>query len=471
MRGFFRNMLIAAPIAFLLLPLESNHNFRFGIGYVEFARAFDLDRSGVDRSREETKDGETTEGRGNVKRNDFFETLSTLEEVWSVLKELVPNKCTNVYIQPETNIVADFECIVLDMMTIGHRYYRGDEKNDEGDHSHDNCRSGFQSRLLPTSLPCDRIDLRSLKGIYQIGTFVDRENGRSYCILATTSILYPWGNVIVDLDASSATKNLSFDCPHPKYDTETGEQGIRMLKGTMARSFIVSGSHRMTNNRTLGTCQPQYSHYPSDVAHSIDNCFLAAVAAIKFYYGSVVRQDYTSVQLHGMGKTTCGPVDTFFSHGSCSETITHVNGDQSKSKPNQPNNRKEKIDILQNIARAYPFDNGRHAVAGRDDSSGGCKLCGSTNIQGRLINGVARKNLCDTFASSYNGQFVQIEQKREYRRESLAQFWNDVFNEAYPRFPGLVTVSTTKIHSISVDKNEKNSLDDEGFFVMDQKAM
>ena len=377
---------------------------------------------------------------GRKEEYPLFADLSTLEEVYSiVLKPLIPNKGTDGYIQPEAKVIADFKCIVLDMMMIDNdndnrrqKKKKNDDDDDEeeeeeeeakdddgDDNKNDACRSHPR-------VSCGRIDLRSLTGMYRIGTFVDRDNGRSYCILATTSIEYPWGNVVVDLDWITS-KKLSFDCPHPMYDAETGEQGIRMLKGTTARSWIVSGSHRMANNRTVGTCQPQYSHYASDVAHSTNNCFHSAVAAIKFYYESVVHEDYTSIQLHGMGKTTCGSIDTFFSHGSCS-VLPSSSSNRSSSSSSSTN----KIDILQKIAQTYDTsDTGRHVVA--TNSSGDCELCGSTNTQGRLINGVALEDVCDTFASTYNGRFIQIEQKRDYRREGYAQFWNNVFNEAYPQ--------------------------------------
>uniref|UniRef100_A0A7S4EH39 Fungal lipase-like domain-containing protein n=1 Tax=Pseudo-nitzschia australis TaxID=44445 RepID=A0A7S4EH39_9STRA len=490
-----------------LLTRNRNTNLEIHCGCVGFARAHDTDRylgpnnrddddgdgDGSSFKEQHSKDirivndsdngGETSGGSGikndnnDQNKNNFFgeedRLVATLENVWSVLKLLVPNRNTDGYIQPEANIVADFERIVLDMMTIGQWYEYDDRRGEEEQNINSNINSKinsksnrknklghgiglfeFHSHLHSPPRSCDQIDLRSLKGKYRIGTFVDGDNGRSYCILATTSMNYPWGNVIVDLDPSSATKNLSFDCPHPKFDAETGEQGIRLLKGTTSRSWIVAGSHRMANNKSFGTCQPQFSYYPSDAAHSIDNCFLAAVAAIKFYYESIVHQDYTSVQLHGMGKTTCGSIDTFFSHGRCSDTVAYEPDITSASRgATKSSNRHiigggmtEKIEILQKIALAHPFDHGEHVIVSRGDnvddigdgssssSGGGCKLCGSINIQGRLINGVARKDLCDTFASSYNGRFVQIEQKRDYRRESRARFWNDVFNEAYPQF-------------------------------------
>ncbi len=401
----FRNMLLAAPILMMMSTMVSYHEA------VSFAGAIGLDH-GVGVRWKDGNDG-------------YFGNASTLEEVWSDLKVLVPNRGSNGYIQPEPIIVQDFERIVLDMMMIGHKgCFRRLESQQNEKNAHgcpEDCPLDHDSDRRSPPSSCDSIDLRSLKGKYRIGTFMEGDNGRSYCILATTSILYPWGNVIVDLDASSS-KNLSFDCPHPKFDAETGEQGIRLLKGTQARSWIVAGSHRMSNNNIQVTCQPH--HYFSDAAHSVNNCFLAAVAAVKFYYESVVHQDYTSVQLHGMAKSSCGSIDTFFSHGSC---------DRSKK-------GEEKIDILQRIATVHPLDKGKHAVAGSDD----CNLCGSTNIEGRLINGVPRNDLCDTVAKSTNGKFIQIEQKREYRQESAAEFWNNVFNEAYPRFVALASASNVK---------------------------
>ena len=377
-----------------------------------------------------TSDTPSIERTNHEEEKGFFANASTLEDVWNDLKAFVPNRGSNGYVQPKNEIIELFGKIVLNMLTIGQADVL---KKAQKDWFWIDCNGEAlvdRYGLVRAPDSCESIDLGSLKGKYRIGTFVDRDNGRKYCILATTSILYPWGNVIVDLDTSSATKNLSFDCPHPKFDAQTAEQGIRMLKGTRARSWIVAGSHRMANNDSPGTCQPQ--HYVSDAAHSPDNCFHAAVEAVKFYYDSVVFQDYTSVQLHGMGKATCGTVDTFLSHGSCSITPA--------------DEKEEKIDILQKIAQSHPLDDGHHAVAGRD--GGACNLCGSTNIQGRLINGVPRNDLCNTVASSHNGQFIQIEQKLDYRTEAYAQFWNDVFNEAYPQFSALSKPKITSYEQV-----------------------
>eukprot|EP00537_Pseudo-nitzschia_pungens_P009400 CAMPEP_0172379448 /NCGR_PEP_ID=MMETSP1060-20121228/69937_1 /TAXON_ID=37318 /ORGANISM="Pseudo-nitzschia pungens, Strain cf. cingulata" /LENGTH=732 /DNA_ID=CAMNT_0013107189 /DNA_START=801 /DNA_END=3000 /DNA_ORIENTATION=- len=474
-------------------------------------------------NRTNRTDGETQTG------NDFGgdrSSLSTLEDVWSHLKLLVPTRGSNGYFQPEPIIVADFERIVFDMMMIGHgcrrdedsdhwreqEYDDQNENEEEKDRNNNNNNNDYNDNTdhssprsrsrSPSQTSCDRIDLRSLEGKYRTRTLVDADNGRAYCILATTSANYPWGNVVVDLDPSTA-RNLSFDCPHPLFDAETAEQGLRLLKGTTARSWIVAGSHRMatpmptpmetpmamtmtvandpeTQTQTAAptsasVCQPPHS--ASDAAHSAPSCFLAAVAAIRSYYDSVARKDYTAVQLHGMGSKTCGSVDTFFSHGSCSlkvaATATAGGNGNGKDSDNGNGNGNgngndnidpaaatttslpEKIEVLQKYARAHPADYGRHAIAtSRNDTENDeneiknenkneikngneepiCHLCGSTNVPGRLLNGVPPSEVCHTPATSVSGRFVQIEQKRAYRAAAKAEFWNEVFRQAYPEF-------------------------------------
>jgi hypothetical protein len=336
----------------------------------------------------------------------------TLDDIYiSVLKPLMPEKESGApYVIPDETTLLDFEHVVLDMM-----------KDDT---------------------PCQYINLRSLTNKYRIGTFTDRANRRTYCILATTSAMYPWGNVIVDTDPATA-KNLSFVVPHPQHDLDTGEQGIRLLKGTTSRSWIVAGSYRRAypiGGKSFGlpwigkggTCQDQYPL--SDAAHALSGLHYAT-AAIHLYYNSVVEQDYTSVSLHGMANTSCGVIDTFMTHGSCMAPASLANDSDGGSEGGGDNvgreGRIEKINILKQMASAHSNDAGVHAIP----SDGyGCTLCGATNIQGRLINGVAPDRVCDTFASSYNMQFIHIEQKLEYRRTNKEQFWIDVFNSAYPQF-------------------------------------
>jgi hypothetical protein len=279
--------------------------------------------------------------------------------------------------------------------------------------------------------------------------------------------------VIVDITnnndhASSlpSSKRLSFVCPHPKSDAETGEQGIRLLKGTCAQSWIVSGSHRKanyiydndnttTNNNNnnessiYSTCQP--SHNVADSAHNVNNGLTSAVIAIHRYYDDEsIKEDYTSIQLHGMGNSSCGTIDTFLTHGSCTA-------------PPQKTNSSNKIKIIQKLAQSYEDDFGHHAVTGivnnhrshAADDDDRCKLCGSDNIQGRLINGVEKGVVCTTRASSLSGKFIHLEQKRFYRSNTKTQFWIDIINDAYIEFSKLSATTSSDQEKDNVCKSEK----------------
>jgi hypothetical protein len=82
------------------------------------------------------------------------------------------------------------------------------------------------------------------------------------------------------------------------------------FKGTNARSFVVSGSHRYANT-TISTCQSGYE-VTDDAAHTVNGFHSAVTAILKFYDDD----DYTSIQFHGMGSSACpGVDDTYFTHG------------------------------------------------------------------------------------------------------------------------------------------------------------
>ena len=81
MLGFFRTVLLTTSILLFWSSLTAIRNMNIGVNLVDFiATAHAADQGGE------------TGGRGHSKDISFFEDLSTLEEVWSVLKQLVPNR-------------------------------------------------------------------------------------------------------------------------------------------------------------------------------------------------------------------------------------------------------------------------------------------------------------------------------------------------------------------------------------------
>ena len=202
--------------------------------------------------------------------------------------------------------------------------------------------------------------------------------------------------------------------------------------------MMMTTTTMLNDSSMYSTCQP--SHNVADSAHNVNNGLTSAVIAIHRYYDDdTINEDYTSIQLHGMGNSSCGTIDTFFTHGSCTIQL-----------PKTTTTPLNKIKIIQQFAQSYKDDSGHHVAidinnhqhqshAAAVNGDNRCRLCGSDNIQGRLINGVPKDVVCTTPASSLNGKFIHLEQKRLYRSDSKTQFWIDIINDAYMEFMNIST--------------------------------
>ncbi len=276
---------------------------------------------------------------------------------------------------------------------------------------------------LPTR--CPRINLLSLNDVYEIGVFEDVGFANLYCILLTRSSDSPWGTVIVNpIDALHVRKNISVDCPHPLHDINTGEQSVAVFQGINARSLLISGAYRYASNET--SCQGG-SFRISDAAHSIQHGFHAAVTAISKHYQRQNAIDFTAIQLHGMGSSTCKGVDAYLTHGMASV----------QTEPNK------KVFILWNkiVSSFVRINNATFVLlpssgtfSSRNSQSLSCSMSGSSNIQGRLLNGVSPDQVCTTAASSVSGRFIHLEQKPWLRDSRLFHVWVEVLNQAYDAF-------------------------------------
>ncbi len=234
---------------------------------------------------------------------------------------------------------------------------------------------------------CDGIVLpASLAGIYTVKTFTDADNSVDYCVAFETAdsddnniVDLGWGTFIIN---PTPLLYYSIDVSHPKHDSNTDDQGIGIFKGTGAYTYVAAGSHRHANS-VVSACQGSFE--VADVAHNTENFFHTAVARIH-----ASRSDVTSLQFHGMGASTCAGVDVYMTHGSA-----------NAASPTDPISvLKEKL-IEQNPTW----------IVNVPGDTPGCTLHGTTNTQGRLINGVAAGAVCGTGASSYTGRFIHVEQK------------------------------------------------------------
>ena len=241
---------------------------------------------------------------------------------------------------------------------------------------------------------CDDIVLPpSLQGAYSIGPFDDVSNGKRYCVLMEVEdandngrVDRAWGTFITN---AQGRRELHIHISHPLADAVTEVQGIAVFKAVDARSFLLSGTHRNAST-VLAACQGEPE---ADVAHNASTPYHAAVEAL-----AVVQQgsprNWTTIQFHGMANTTCPGTDAYMTYGLAAPNGVPAPGDR-----------------VLNLRSALLADHPDWTLTVPGDVPT-CTLNATTNVQGRLLNGVPAADVCGSLGSTYAETFIHIEQKR-----------------------------------------------------------
>ncbi len=236
-----------------------------------------------------------------------------------------------------------------------------------------------------------------------------------------------WGIYVFNPDP--CRDQLVIQCPHPKYDLNTGDQGVYCFKRLSANALFLSGTHRCNQNDTsacsgkTSVCNGSNAPYPtSDMAHNARTPFQRATAVIN-------DKTFESVflQFHGFGQD---PGDPF---------LIMSNG--TRQKP--ANDYLVQIQTeLKQIDTALTYK-----IAHQDTSWN--RLIGFTNVQGRLING--SNEPCSQGAVSGNGRFLHLEQEKSRLREDSAKW--------YKIYQALANVFTcSKPSTIQEPRHEDSSI-------------
>ena len=273
-----------------------------------------------------------------------------------------------------------------------------------------------------------------LSGIYSLTLFTD--NNQNYCVLMEIEdavdnddkVDRGWGTFIVN---PNATRELSIQIAHPKFDLDTTAQGIGVFKGTNSRTLLMAGTHRFANSAS-SPCQPSCgtsAFLEADVAHNVNNLFHPAVEELKAFYAG--QSGPVMFQFHAKAATTCAGINVYMTYGVPPSAGNPFPGD--------------KLDQLRaNLCADNP--DWTIAVPGgpppnipcapQPDPSDPmfpdpptCGLNGSCNVQGRLLNNAAG-NICTESASSYIGGIIHIEQDPgEFRN---ADSWIKAIKATWP---------------------------------------
>jgi hypothetical protein len=255
---------------------------------------------------------------------------------------------------------------------------------------------------------CDTIDLPSaLEGIYSVTTFIDRNTGASYCVAMEDldadgdgDVDRGWGTVVVN---NEPLRELVIGSPHPIADISTQDQAIAVFKAIDARAFVLAGAHRHANS-VPSTCQS--SMELADAAHNAANMYFATVQEVISFYDAR-GAPFWLLEFHGMAETTCGG-HVYLTHG-----VAHA-----------PAVEDSIVQLKANLLRHHPG-----WIVGVPGDSPSCKFNATTNVSGRLMNGVSVENVCTVAASGYSGRFIHIEQDPGYRK---ANDWIQAIIDTWP---------------------------------------
>ncbi len=242
---------------------------------------------------------------------------------------------------------------------------------------------------------------------YQVTEFSDTTTtpNITYYILERTSEATTnyWGTFIYN--PSPLRQKLFIQCPHPLNDTNTGMEGIHIFRYCGARAYYTSGTERCnssvysTCDGTTTTCSDTSESFrDSDQAHITQGTLHITTEELE----SAIT-DMVVIQPHG------------FSKGDGDPDLILSNGTNQTPDPDYLSSLKNNLTI---------YDSTLTFKVGHIDTSWS-RLLGTTNMQGRYINGITSP--CNTSSSSTTGRFLHVEQAYSKLRNNLTS-WNKVGN-------------------------------------------
>lgn len=187
-------------------------------------------------------------------------------------------------------------------------------------------------------------------------------------------------------------RGLIIEVPHTVTDYGTLDQGVAVFTALKARALIVAGAHRCASSTAsacdgaTAVCGSSGAFRTSDMAHATDTIFQLAhrVLAAQF------RSDIV-LSLHGMeGRGAVVSDGTMIATSSTAPVAR----------------------FARMLEELLPKERVRQCNAPHADAPD--DLCGTTNVQGRSINGV--EDACHEKAMRSSGRFLHLEQSARVRK-------------------------------------------------------
>ncbi|MBT5047798.1 MAG: hypothetical protein HOM58_04790 [Rhodospirillaceae bacterium] len=204
--------------------------------------------------------------------------------------------------------------------------------------------------------------------------------------------------------------------PHPGNERGTYQQAVLLVTEQGARAAIIAGAHRcasrtyVTCDGRSRTCGSREAYRTSDVAHSPATLFHTAHLALTEAWPQAIV-----LSLHGM-RTDDKGIRT---------SVVLSNGIRRADDAGSTASSRLRTALV----TALP-DEGAVASCNipGDRQYKFRRLCGTTNVQGRLVNG--DEDVCRRGVTSGTGRFIHLEQDRRVRNP-FADDWRDVKNHSF----------------------------------------
>ena len=247
---------------------------------------------------------------------------------------------------------------------------------------------------------------------YQVIAFTDTTLSpeRTLYILERNNSNNHWGIFI--FNPSASRPRFVLQCPHPRNDTNTGFEGVLIFKEANAGAIFVSGTHRCNStvysscSGTTTTCSATSEPYRiSDHAHYTESTFQKTTEVMLQYIPELIV-----IHLHGFAK------------GSTDPDLIMGNGRYI-----YPTGTDYLVLLRENFKILDPTLT--YKISHVDNWT---RLAGTTNVQGRLING--NDNPCANNNNVPNGRFLHIEQAYSKLRSSREN-WKKVAKAVTMTFP------------------------------------
>jgi len=243
---------------------------------------------------------------------------------------------------------------------------------------------------------------------YEVVDALDTVTGETFHLLREQFVPgelgFIGGGTFAFFQGSGVREDLVIEIPHPVFDSDTLEEGALALTEVRPRVLAIAGTHR-NNHMTDSTCDGTFnggdSFRISDTAHYPDN-----LLQISHVWLQSNLPDMLTVQFHGFCCPGVPPYDLL------TDDCVVSNGFDAVPGPADFTGFWHDAIEAENFL-ADGVDLTTVAVFGLDTDS----LGATTNLQGRVTNGVDPADACDTPASGLSGGFYHLEQDPDVREE------------------------------------------------------